>query len=98
MWENIADTLISIQASFLIVLQNWPLFLHLLILQFAFAAIISRVLANIVLDKDTLFILSFQGGMLGATLFSICLIILKVKPSPVLGMAVICIAVALIIW
>ena len=98
MWENIADTLVAIQASFLIVLQNWPVFLHLLSLQFAFAVLISNILAEIIFDKNLLTVLSFLGGILGATLFSLCLVVVKIKQSPVLGMAVFCISLALIIW
>lgn len=98
MWENTAGTLGSMQASLLIILQNWPLFLHLLTLQFAFAVLISNILAKIIVDKDLAVVISFIGGILGATLFSLCLAVLKIKPSPVLGMVVYSFALIIIIW
>lgn len=98
MWENTTGTLGSMQASFLIILQNWPLFLYLLTMQFAFAVLISSILAKIIVDKDLAAVVSFLGGILGVTLFSLCLAVFKIKPSLVLGMAVYFFALIVIIW
>jgi hypothetical protein len=38
------------------------------------------------------------GGILGVTLFSLCVVLLKIKPSPLLGMAVVVAALMGIVW
>lgn len=98
MTANIGTTIDSLKVSFLILAQNWPLFLHLLTLQFAFAVLISSVLTKIIFDKNLTAVLSFLGGILGASLFSFFMVTLKVTPSPNLGMVIYVIALAFIIW
>ncbi|MBW7942461.1 MAG: hypothetical protein H3C64_08710 [Candidatus Kuenenia stuttgartiensis] len=98
MWENATNTINSIQASFLLILQNWPLFLHILILQFSFAVLISTVLSKIISDRDLAATLSFLGGILGAVLFSLALSICKIKPSPSLGIAIYLLSLIIIVW
>ena len=98
MWENFNHTFLSLQSSYFILLQNWYFFLYLLILQCAFAALISSFLSEIVVDKNSLSILSFLGGILGVTLFSLSAVLLKIKPSLSLGMAVGVAALMVMIW
>ena len=97
MSENPAGILLSFQASYFTLVHNWYFFLHLLVLQFAFASLISSVLSGMISEKNSLSILSHLGGVLGIVLFSLGTIVLKIKPSPSLGMAVVIAALIILI-
>jgi hypothetical protein len=87
-----------LQGSLSDILQNWQLFLCLMIVQGAFTALTAWFLSDIQMDRESLSILSFLGGILGFTLFSLSMVFLKIKPSPSLGMETVIVAILLIIW
>lgn len=98
MWSGISETLLSLQASFRVLLENWLFFIYLFVLQFAFAALISKALTDLWEDKETVFTLAFVGGILGAVLFSLLAVLLKVQPTPLAGAAVFLVSLAVLIW
>ena len=97
MSENPAGILLSFQASYFTLVHNWYFFLHLLVLQFAFASLISSILSGMISEKNSLSILSHLGGVLGIVLFSLGTAIFRIKPSPSLGMAVVIAALIILI-
>jgi hypothetical protein len=98
MWEAFIDTILMLQSSLIAILQNWQLFAYLLILQCAFAALTAWFLSDIPMDRESLSILSFLGGILGLTLFSLVIVLLKIIPSMSLGMITGAAAFLVIIW
>lgn len=98
MWIGISEISLSLQASFRVLLENWHFFVHLFVLQFAFAALISKVLTDLWEDKETVFTLAFVGGILGAVLFSLLAVLLKVRPTPLAGASALLISLVVIIW
>lgn len=98
MWEILNDTLLMMRTSFSIIFQNWFFFIYLLILSGAFSIVTVWFLSDILIDRDSLAILSFLGGTLGFSLFSLGIALLKIKPSFSLGMVVIFAVLLLLVW
>ncbi len=90
------NILVMLQGSLATILQNWHLFIYLLIVQFAFAALTAWMMSDIRMDRESLSILAFQGGVLGLTLFSLSMVLLKIKPSPTLGIATVFFAILIL--
>lgn len=80
------NTILMLQGSLYTILQNWHLFAYLLFIQCVFAALTAWFMSDISIDKESLAILCFLGGILGFTLFSLGIMLLKIKSSPSLSL------------
>ncbi|MBK7317918.1 hypothetical protein [Candidatus Villigracilis affinis] len=92
------NTILMLQGSITNILQNWNFFLSLWIIQGAFTVLTLWLMSDALLDKDVISVLSFLGGILGFTLFSLVITIGRIKPSPALGIAITVIALLILIW
>lgn len=69
--------------------ENWYLLTYLFMLQFSIAGWFSLGMEGLSLDWDVRLILSFLGGLLGAVLLGFSAYLLKIRPTPVLGLVVV---------
>ncbi len=74
-----------LQGSITNILQNWHFFLSLWIIQGAFTVLTLWLMSDALLDKDVISVLSFLGGILGFTLFSLVITIGKNQAFPSIG-------------
>ncbi len=98
MWNILIDNLLGIQSSLSIILQNWHLFLCLLVIPSAFGLSVVCFFSDTLIDQSSLVILSYLGGILGFSLFSLSVVFLRIKPSPILGIIFFFAALLVLVW
>jgi len=87
MLVDLLDPFLLLKSSISVILQYWHFFIYLLLMQCAFAALTAWFMSDVLMDREALSILSFLGGILGLTLFCLCIVLLKIKPTLTLGLA-----------